>query len=164
MDARRLEWPTCRRHGKVLGLVTAGRLRPIAICVFRHNDRILVDKGHDVVKGNSYYRPLGGAIEFGERAADALRREIREEIGAAITGLRLLGILENFFTFEGQPGHEHVWVYDALFVDESLYDRDRITGSEISGSLISAEWLSLEELRGLRLYPEGIYDFLNRVE
>lgn len=41
-------------------------IRPLAICVFRHAGRILVAEGTDEVKGETFYRPLGGAIEFGE--------------------------------------------------------------------------------------------------
>lgn len=39
------------------------------------------------------WRPLGGTIEFGERAADALRREMVEEIGQAIAEPTLLAVL-----------------------------------------------------------------------
>ncbi len=42
------------------------RVRPLAICVFRHHDRILVMEGYDPVKKEHFYRPLGGGIEFGE--------------------------------------------------------------------------------------------------
>jgi hypothetical protein len=41
------------------------KIRPIAICVFRHKDRILVAEGYDPVKKQTFYRPLGGVIEFG---------------------------------------------------------------------------------------------------
>jgi NADH pyrophosphatase NudC (nudix superfamily) len=40
------------------------KIRPVAICVCRDRDRILVAEYEE--KGRLYYRPLGGAIEFGE--------------------------------------------------------------------------------------------------
>ena len=43
-----------------------GKVRPLAICVFRRGDRILAAEGYDLVKGETFYRPLGGRIEFGE--------------------------------------------------------------------------------------------------
>ncbi|WP_460164643.1 NUDIX domain-containing protein [Pseudomonas sp. S2_F03] len=52
-------------------------------------------------------------MEFGETSAQAIVREVQEELGLAITDVRLLGTLENIFTYAGRPGHEIVQVYDA---------------------------------------------------
>ncbi|MCA9941424.1 MAG: NUDIX domain-containing protein, partial [Anaerolineales bacterium] len=57
-------------------------IRPLVICLFRHKNHILVMEGYDPVKQQTFYRPLGGGIEFGEHSAIALRRELREELGA----------------------------------------------------------------------------------
>ena len=84
------------------------RIRPLAICVFHRNGRIIVNKSYDPVKHETFYRPLGGGIEFGETSAQAVEREIEEEIGAKVTKLQLLGTLENIFTYLGDPGHEIV--------------------------------------------------------
>ncbi len=63
------------------------QIRPLALCLFRNSGRILVFEGYDPLKQQTFYRPLGGGIEFGERAEDAVRREIREEIRAEIASL-----------------------------------------------------------------------------
>ena len=60
------------------------KIRLIAIGLFLHNGRILVFEGYDRVKEKYFFRPLGGAIKFGESGADALKREIQEEIGQDI--------------------------------------------------------------------------------
>jgi NADH pyrophosphatase NudC (nudix superfamily) len=60
------------------------QIRPLAICVFRREDRILVAEGFDPVKQEHFYRPLGGGIEFGENSVETISREIREEINAEI--------------------------------------------------------------------------------
>lgn len=84
------------------GRGVAQYIRPLALVLFRRDDgAILVAPGFDPVKQQRFYRPLGGGIEFGERAEDALRREIQEEIGAELRAPRLLGVLEN--TFERGP-------------------------------------------------------------
>jgi NADH pyrophosphatase NudC (nudix superfamily) len=67
-----------------------GKVRPLAIGVFRHKGRILAAEGYDRVKKQTFYRPLGGKIEFGETGAEAVARELLEEIGAAVTDLRYL--------------------------------------------------------------------------
>lgn len=138
------------------------RIRPIAICLFTHQGRILVAEGVDPVKKEKFYRPIGGAIEFGERGAETLIREIQEELKAEISSLRYLGAVENIFTYNGQRGHEIVLVYDGAFVDRSLYDRAELEGLEHDGSSFRAVWKSLSQTReeGVPLYPSGLADLL----
>ena|SRR5690349_4511506 len=96
-------------------------IRVIAICLFRRGDEILVTEGLDTANNQRYARPLGGGVELGETSEQTIVREIREEIGAEVRDLRLLGVLENLFELEGQQQHEVVFVYDGRFEDESLY-------------------------------------------
>ena len=140
-------------------------IRPIAICVFWKRGRILVFKGRDSVEGDDFYRPLGGGIEFGEHSEDAIVREIHEELGAAVQNVRLLGTLENIFTLEGETGHEFVQVYDAEFVDRSLYERDWLDGYEEDEGPFEAYWKRLDDFdNGLgRLVPEGLLQLLRGV-
>src|SRR3990170_4725004 len=102
------------------------RIRPIAVCLFRNNNRILVHEGFDTIKQDYYYRPLGGGIEYGETSHDAIAREIREELGVEIENVRLLGVVENIFVYQGEQGHEIVFVFDAEFVNKSLYGLDEL--------------------------------------
>lgn len=137
------------------------RIRPIAICLFRQGDRILVHEGDDPVKGIRFARSLGGGIDFGEHSKDAVVREIREELGADVTDVELLGVIESAYIYLGEPGHEIVFVYDGRFVDESLYEQDVLIVTE-GERQFEARWRSLDELRGnpLVLVPEGLWDLL----
>jgi 8-oxo-dGTP pyrophosphatase MutT (NUDIX family) len=99
------------------------QIRPLAICLFSHNDKILVSEEFDPSKDETFYRPLGGGIEFGEHSIDAVRRELMEEIGAEVKELVYLGTLENIYVFNGIPGHEIVQVYDGALVDPGLYEQ-----------------------------------------
>ena len=136
-------------------------IRAIAIGIFRRGDRILVGHGHDAVKGVRYCRPPGGAIEFGERAADALRREMLEEVRAEIDEPRLLGVLENTFMLEGVPRHEHVFVFETTFVDPAFYELPELPLYE-AGWDGRLTWESLDRFRNgaVPLYPEGLFDLL----
>lgn len=140
------------------------QIRPLAICLFRDGDRILVGEGNDPVKRETFYRPLGGGIEFGERAEDALRREVREEISAEIESPVYLFTLENIFTFNGEMGHEIVMVFDARLTDESLYEQETIAGTETDGTQnfpFTALWKKLDEFGPQSpLYPDGLLDAL----
>ncbi len=43
-------------------------IRALAIGVIRRGDELLVYEGHDASKNKTFYRPLGGGIDFGEPA------------------------------------------------------------------------------------------------
>lgn len=139
------------------------RIRPIAICLFRNRNRILVSEGFDTFKQSYYYRPLGGGIEYGESSKAALAREIWEELDVEVENIQLVGVIENIFTYEGQQGHEIVFVFDAEFSDKSLYELDEIAGYEMEANIrFKAKWKSLDEIEksGARLVPEELATLL----
>jgi len=139
------------------------KIRPLAICVFQHNDRILVAEGYDPVKKDTFYRPLGGGIEFGEKSEDTVRRELMEEIDAEVGEVWYLGTLENIFVFNGTPGHEIVQVYDGVLKESGLYDQAVIVGKEAEIDLsFSAVWMNLDEFEEGKaiLYPTGLLEML----
>ena len=137
------------------------RIRPISICLLRRGEEILVHESYDSVKQQGFARPLGGGIDFGETSAQAAIREIKEELGLDITGVDLLGIVENIFVYEGTPGHEIVFVYDGRFVDQSIYDRESLDGVE-GKRQFKAVWRSPQTLRDGPCYlvPQEIWQFL----
>jgi 8-oxo-dGTP pyrophosphatase MutT (NUDIX family) len=139
-----------------------GKIRPLAICVFRHENRIFAAEGYDQIKQQTFYRPLGGKIEFGEYGHQTIARELDEEIQQAVKDIRYLGALENIFTFNGQQGHEIVLIYDGAFVDQSMYTRESINGRDDDELLFVAYWKPLDFFqRGeAPLYPDGLVDLL----
>ena len=141
-----------------------GQIRPLVICVFNWNKAILVAESYDSSKAQAFYRPVGGGIHFGEYSQAALVRELREEFDATITRIRYLGTLENVFIYEDQPGHEIVQVYDAEFVDRSLYERAWLVGREDSGLSFKAFWKPLSDLQNdsKPLYPTGLLELLQK--
>ena len=138
------------------------QIRPIALCVFQNNSRILVFEGYDKAKDEIFYRPLGGGIEFGEKSEDAVRRELKEELNVEIANLRYLGMLENIYTFNGGSYHEVVMVYDGALIEPRLYEQDLILGTEANGDDIRAMWKALDEFRERKfiLYPPGLLELL----
>lgn len=117
---------------------------------------------HDPATGETFYRPLGGAIEFGEQSLEAIAREVREETGAEIKDLTYVGMIENIFTFDDRPGHEIVLVYEGKFADPRLYEVELLMCRDDDGEFIGL-WKSLEEFRRGEaiLYPEGLLDLLS---
>jgi 8-oxo-dGTP pyrophosphatase MutT (NUDIX family) len=141
------------------------RIRPLAICVFRHRDRILVMEGYDPLKKERFYRPLGGGIEFDEVSTETICRELMEEINVEVDrqSLKYLGTLENIFVFNGEPGHEIVMIYDGALVEPGLYERAMIVGQEADGKQFQAIWKNISEFGEGKsiLYPVGLLEMLN---
>jgi 8-oxo-dGTP pyrophosphatase MutT (NUDIX family) len=137
------------------------RIRPLALCIFHHHGKILVNQFHDTEQQRTLYRPVGGGIEFGERSAETIAREVQEELGLSIHDIRLLGTLESLFTYAGQPGHEIVQVYDATFDDAHVYEKMELKGHESNGTPFQAKWCDSTHFSPASpLVPEGLEELL----
>jgi putative intracellular protease/amidase/8-oxo-dGTP pyrophosphatase MutT (NUDIX family) len=139
---------------------TLGRkIRPLALALLKNKKgQMLLHKAYDSLKKETFYRPLGGGIEFHESGKIAVEREIDEELGLKVTVHKLVETFENIFQYEGKPGHEVVMLYETEFKDAKDYDRVEIDIVE-SGKVISkAVWRTVDEIRleGAKLYPAGI--------
>lgn len=142
-------------------LLKVPRIRIIAIGIFRQGDKIFVMEGYDPLKKQTFYRPLGGSIEFGERSQDALKRELMEEADAEVMNVRYLGIVENIFTYNGEMGHEIVLVYEADFTDKSIYEQDYMDCHEDDDTPFKAVWKSLSDFGAEGpLYPDSLPELL----
>ncbi len=118
---------------------------------------VLVLEGVDRVTGEAFHRAIGGGIEFGETAEAALRREFTEELGVTLGAVELLGVVENIFEYEGNPGHEIAHVFavesaeiDAIPLDARLWVLDE--GSPV-------RWVLIEGVNR-PVYPAGITEIL----
>ncbi len=138
------------------------RIRTIVLGIFLHEDRLLVFRGDDPSRDVVFYRPLGGGIEFGEQSSEAFVREIREELGAEMSDIRYLGMLENIFTHLGKRGHEIVLLYAARFTDPTFYARESWMGDD-NGIPIPVSWKPLADFRnGNMLVPRELLAFLEQ--
>lgn len=135
-------------------------IRTLSVAVCFAGGRLLVERGHDRVADRRYFRAIGGGVEFGERASEALRREWREELGLELEEVRLLGVIENLFTYEGRPGHEIVFVHAARPVDASAYAQDEWQVTDSDGVTHTAVWATPDDLRERPLYPTGLRELL----
>lgn len=120
---------------------------------------MLVQRGTDPLTGERFHRLVGGGIEFGETAEQALVREWREELGVRLRDVELLGWLENVFTFGDQPGHELVAVHAGRVEEPRLLRRDE---HPIAGTDSTAHWVPVGELLhgSAPLYPDGVAGLL----
>jgi 8-oxo-dGTP pyrophosphatase MutT (NUDIX family) len=105
-----------------------------------------------------FHRLVGGSVELGERSVDAMVREIDEELGTTLREPRLLGVLENVFVFEGESGHEIVFVYAGELADPDVIPP--VGGwFQDNGEPMFVEWRAVEDSgHEWPLYPEGAGD------
>jgi 8-oxo-dGTP pyrophosphatase MutT (NUDIX family) len=147
-------------------LASKRRIRPQALALIRDGDRILVERGRDDVKGQTFYRLLGGTIEFGETGAETVRRELLEELGAEIDVGPLLATIENLFTYEGKAAHELALVYECELRDETLQALDECDATEKTskGTVTHpVSWRRIDSFGsgGDILYPEQLLELLS---
>lgn len=131
-----------------------GVIRPVAVCIIRDKDRLLVTVSRDSVKKETFCRLIGGGIEFGETGEQALKREFQEELGQDLENVKYLTSMENIFTYEGQPGHEIDLLFEADLVNKDLYQKDniQILDNNEGGA---ATWQKISDFKDkkLVLYP-----------
>ena len=134
-----------------------------ALAIIKHNNKILAIKLQPEGDGKTYYRIVGGTIEFQEKAEDAVRREIREELKSELDNLELLTVYENFFykVVTGRPNepfHQIEFIYTANLVNKELYEQEEIKVEE-PGITFIAEWIPIEKInnREIIMFPEIQY-------
>jgi len=105
-----------------------------------------------------FHRLVGGAVELGERSVDAVVREIGEELGTTFLQPRLLGVLESIFVFEGEPGHEVVFVYAGELADPDVVPPGGGWFQD-NGEPMFVQWRPIDDSdHPWPLYPEGAAD------
>ena len=135
-------------------------IRPIALGLAVKNNKLLVSEGFDKVKNETFYRCLGGGIEFLEKSSDALKREFKEEIGANIIIKDFLGVSENIFTYKGKNAHELILFYSIDISDDNYQEEYKVIDDH--GETI-AKWIDIQEFKNKRkiLYPEDVFKYLD---
>jgi len=136
------------------------KIRPVALLAAIKNNKILVIDGHNYNKHEDFYRLIGGGIEFGETGAEALKREVKEEINVEIKNVKYLGLIENVFNYEGKDMHEIILLYKADFKDKNIYKRKEI---EIADSRHpqKAYWLDKKLVLKSKFYPEKLREYIS---
>mgnify|MGYP002732584706 CR=1 FL=1 len=122
---------------------------------------IIVEDGCVLLAGNAredYLYSVGGGVHMGERAEDAVCREVLEETGVAYEIDRLAVLHENFF--DGANGlHCHELSFYFLM-------RPRGTQALHSNSLTSwggkeeMHWVPIGELGTCKAFPTFLQDYL----
>jgi ADP-ribose pyrophosphatase YjhB (NUDIX family) len=148
-------------------------------CGFENEDRwfrfraaaIIIEDGCILFAKNeldSYYYSIGGGVHLGEKAEDAVKREVFEETGIKYEVDRLAFIHENFFdgsgTLDGLKCHE----ISFYFLMKSRGSKELDSNSYTQGVREYMHWLPIDKLRDYVAYPsffvEKLLNMSNKVE
>lgn len=100
----------------------------------------------------------GGRVEFMESAAQALEREIEEELGVRAEVDRLLWVVENFFAMDGRRYHE-LGLYFAISLPTTLPMDGEFPAYEPNVELFM-RWLPMSEIPRLHVVPKFLKEAL----
>lgn len=135
-------------------------IRNSAKAVIVQDGRLLVIRLEDQY-GDAYVFP-GGGQEKGEELKDAVARECLEEIGQAVDVGELLHIREYIgknheFAEWDADVHQVEFYFECRLIDlkATIFE-----GSNPDDHQVAVEWISLEELSKVRLYPKTIGELL----
>ncbi len=116
--------------------------------------------------GEDFWAVPGGRLQVGETAAQALRREMREEISADVQVGGLLWVIENFFEhwpLDATPGggepapHHEIGLYLEMTLPGHLEHVHSFTGSELLGTqheyTLEFRWFPLADIAGIDVRP-----------
>lgn len=137
-------------YERILG-GSRGMVETIARGVCIRDGKVLLCKAKG---GKSTYLP-GGHIEFGETGAEALVREIKEELGVDSSCGEFLGVVENSFLQHGRPHAEINLVY-RLNLKSQISDSKGLDSDyklESQEDWIEFEWRDISDLGNANLLP-----------
>lgn len=122
----------------------------VAVIPYNNNNQVLLQR----VKNEEYLSLIGGRVKLGETTANALLREVQEELGILINqkNLDLVYVCENFFKINGKDIHELLFIYKYALNSNMSY-------KVIDKENVKAEWFKIEDLKNLNIKPAIIKNF-----
>lgn len=134
-------------------------IRPIVLGIAKKDNKILVSEGYDETKNETFYRSIGGGIEFLENSKEALKREFKEELDIDINVGEFLGISENIFTYNGKNAHELILFYNVDINNANYKEKYHIIDEVCETDAI---WIDIDKFVNgeLKIYPKEMFKYL----
>ncbi len=129
------------------------------------NNRVLAEQ----VEGQDFWFLPGGRGELGEPARETLKREMREELNTEIRVVRLLWVVENFFTGDSLMMQNNLDYHELGLYFLMEFTRDSpIPGldefaAEDDGFKITFKWHNLDKIGSTMIYPSFLQTGLQKI-
>ncbi|MFF3821356.1 NUDIX domain-containing protein [Streptomyces bluensis] len=127
------------------------RQRDAIVAVLRRGDRVLVIERGPQARRSGYWAPLSGKVEPGESQAEALVREVREEVGLKVSPLAKVWESET----DDRQFRLHWWTADVEEAEKEVVMQP--------GEVSDARWATVEEFLALEPTFAEDREFFERV-
>lgn len=118
---------------------------------------VIIKDGHLLIHRNvrdEFWALPGGRVRLMESGAEAVIREIKEELGLKAEATRFLAVQENFFTYEDVSFHEVGFYYEVNVSDDMTVTSEDFFGVE--GEELIYRYVPIDQLQSVKLYPEKL--------
>lgn len=141
----------------------ADGVRSTAKGILVHDGKVLLNRCNDVFNGDYYTLPGGGQEKY-ETLEEALQREMLEETGYRICDMHFAGLYEEICDNEeyrrDYPQYCHKMYHYFLC---RLASAERAEVTEMDESQLACQWVRLDELSHLLIYPLALHANLQRM-
>ncbi len=134
MDNKEELFPVVDDEGNVIGKITRGHahdgckiLHPVVhLHLFNSQGELYLQKRPEWkdIQPGKWDTAVGGHVDYGETIEEALRREVREELGVTDFTPRFLC----HYNFEAQKEYEQVWAYTTIYDGPVMPSREELSG------------------------------------
>lgn len=116
----------------------------LARAIMIYEEKLLVTTD---IKRNVSFLP-GGHIHHGEKAKDALKREISEELGIDVQVGKFLGMIEAGWDYKGELYHEYNLLFDIQGLNHNMVSKIQQMESDLN-----VDWVPIDEVNQLNIFP-----------
>ena len=109
-----------------------------------------------------WYLP-GGRVRMFETSGQAVRRELKEELGIEVSGLELALVNENFFTLNGKKVHELGFFFRITTDPDKLPEEDSFEMDDSDGVRHYFKFASVTGIRDEFLYPVSLKEHIGEI-
>ena len=115
-------------------------------------DKMLIEH----TDGVDFANLIGGRVHLSENTIDAVKREIKEEIGVEVKKQKLMVIAENFFEWQGKKVHEMLFIYKVELAKKYLQQLDGVNVLDHDNQYV--EWVEKSKIKDYVCKPNIIYE------
>lgn len=104
------------------------------------------------VEGRNFYMLPGGKVNQKEESIDAIKREIKEELGYENIDFSCLAISEEFVIDKGFYNQQINLIYQGIFKENI----EQLKFKGLEGEWINFEWVDISNIDNYDIYPKDI--------